>query len=133
VALQRGPGTPEAGAVEDMGAHLLFADPQDIELWAVRLRRGLARLELWEWQKAAAGVEDDAAIRIPKEGRNQLLPLLQRRGKKYFLIDETTEPKNGDQVEWLILSEAAEPAHDRLTERGWRLVEEIGATAGEDS
>jgi NhaP-type Na+/H+ or K+/H+ antiporter len=133
VALQRGPGAPEAGAVEEMGARLLFAGPQDIELWAVRVRRGLCRLELWEWGKASADIEEETAARIPREGRNQLIPLLLRRGKKHHLIDETTEPKNGDQVEWLIFSEATEAAHGRLRERGWRLVEEIGRIAEEDS
>jgi len=133
VALQRGPGAPEAGAVDDMGAHLLFAGHQDIELWAVRVRRGLTRLELWEWKKTEADIEEETAARIPKEGRNQLLPLLLRRGKKRLLIDETTEPKSGDQVEWLVLSEVADVAHKRLREQGWRLADEIGAVEGEDS
>jgi len=148
VALQRGPGMPEPGAVDAMGAHVLFAGPHDIELWAVRVRRGLTRLEVWEWRKirgtatpvggpptarvvagpnVGAGSGDPAAIplQVPKEGRNQLLPLLHRRGDRHQLVDETTRIEKGDRVEWLILAEAEETAHQRLEELGWTMVEEV--------
>jgi hypothetical protein len=133
VALQRGPGTPEPGAVEDMGAHLLFAGPQDVELWAVRIRRGLTRLETWEWTGSSDGAGPDSAAQIPRESRNQLLPLLLRRGRMARLIDETTTLKEGDQVEWLVLAEATDPAHELLRGQGWTFVEEVGGVSGDDS
>lgn len=133
VALQRDIGAPEASAVEDMGAHLLFAAAQDLELWAVRVRRGGTRLEVWEWDRRAARADGESAIRIPPEARDQLIPLLLRRGKKRFLIDESTEAKDRDQVEWLIFSERTDAAHDWLRNQGWRLSEEVGAVEGEDS
>ena len=133
VALQRGPGTPEPGAVDDMRAHLLFAGPQDIELWAVRIRQELTRLELWEWTRSVEGAGPDTAAQIPRESRNQLLPLLLRCGKKPQLIDETTTLGRGDKVEWLVLSEATEAAHELLKEQGWSFVEELGVIPGEDS
>jgi NhaP-type Na+/H+ or K+/H+ antiporter len=133
VALQTGPGTPEEAAVDAIGAHLLFAGPRDIELWAVRLRRGLTRLEAWEWRKIRGvrngerGEADpgEAPLHIPREARNQLLPLLLRRKDQRFLIDETTRLHKGDRVEWLVLAEAEEAAHQRLEEQGWTMVDEI--------
>jgi hypothetical protein len=133
VALQRGPGTPEPGAVDDIGAHVLFADPQDIELWAVRIRRELTRLEVWEWTGPANGSESDTAAQIPRISRNQLLPLLLRRGDKPHLFDETTTLKKGDRVEWLVLAEVAHAAHQTLQEQGWRFGKELGMVPGEDS
>lgn len=133
VALQTGPGTPEETAVDAIGAHLLFAGPRDIELWAVRLRRGLTRLEVWEWQKIRGGGNGErgeadageAPLHIPREARNQLLPLLLRRKDQRFLIDETTRLHKGDRVEWLVLAEAEEAAHQRLKEQGWTMVDEV--------
>lgn len=132
-ALQRGPGTPEPGAVVDMGFHVLFADPQDVELWAVRIRQGLTRLEVWEWTGSNGAAGPGTAAHIPRESRNQLLPLLLRRGGKPLLIDETTAFKKGDQVEWLVLAEAAVAAHQRLQEQSWTFVEDLGLLPGEDS
>lgn len=133
VALQRGPGTPEPGAVNEMGAHLLFGGPQDVELWAVRIRRELTRLEIWEWTRSAKGAPADSAAQIPRESRNQLLPLFLRRRNRLHLIDETTTLKEGDEVEWLVLAEATEAAHEVLQEQGWSFVEEVGVIPGEDS
>jgi hypothetical protein len=116
-----------------MGAHLLFGGPQDIELWAVRIRRALTRLEVWEWTGSAEGADADTAAQIPRESRNQLLPLFRRRGKKLQLIDETVTLGKGDRVEWLVLSEATGAAHDLLKEQGWSFVEEVGVIPGEDS
>ncbi len=119
VALQRGPGTPEAPAVEETGAHLLFAGPQDLELWSVRIRRKLARLEVWEWQQSTGNSSADTMWQTPREKRNQLLPLLLRRDERSLLIDETTRFVDGDRVEWLVLTEAVDGAHERLQAEGW--------------
>jgi hypothetical protein len=118
VAIQRGPGAPEPAKVVETGAHVLFGGAQDLELWAVRIRRDLTRTEVWEWRK---GPQTEAAMDwwIPKESRNQLLPLLLFRGGGLHLLDESTRLRDGDRVEWLLLEEAAEGAHRHLSEQGW--------------
>jgi len=119
VAVQRGPGVPDENAVTESGTHLLFGEAQDLELWSVRIRRELTRLEVWEWEKTKEG-SAESDWRIPRESRNQLLPFFLVRGGQLHLIDETTRLKTGDRVEWLILVEAAESAHAHLVEQGWR-------------
>jgi NhaP-type Na+/H+ or K+/H+ antiporter len=123
VAVQRGPGAPGIEAVTETGAHLLFGEAQDLELWSVRLRRGLAHLETWGWVKTVDG-SAGSDWQIPREYRNQLLPFLLRRGGELHLIDETTRLKERDHVEWLVLEEAAESAHQHLRESGWTPVGE---------
>jgi NhaP-type Na+/H+ or K+/H+ antiporter len=123
-AIQRGPGAPDPGAITETGTHLLFAAPQDIELWSVRIRRELTSLEVWEWQGAGRTAQEEEEEEgeswpVPRQHRNKALPLLLRRGEKPHLIDETTELREGDRVEWLILEEAAESAREFLRMGGW--------------
>lgn len=125
IALQRGPGAPEPDTVLETGTHLLFAGPQDLELWSVRIRREITRLEVWEWAEGRIPSNEED-FRIPREGRNHLLPLLLHRGDRHHLIDEGTTLKPGDRVEWLVLMEAEGPAHQRLTDMGWTKVSEVG-------
>jgi NhaP-type Na+/H+ or K+/H+ antiporter len=120
-AIQRGPGAPEPEAVTETGTHLLFGEPRDLELWAVRIRRELTRLEVWEWQ-SVDGSSPESDWRIPREQRNQLLAFFLIRDGKLHLVDETTRLESGDRVEWLILAEASEAAHQHLREQGWRPV-----------
>ena len=124
VAIQRGPGAPEPEAVTETGAHVLFATPQDVELWSIRARRQLVRLEVWEWE-GDGGKSAEEDWRVPREMRTQLLPLLFCRGDGRGLVDETTTPRAGDRVEWLILEETVERAREHLRESGWRQVEAI--------
>jgi len=131
VALQRAPESLDPAAVKESPAHLLFAGPQDIEIWAVRARQGLTRLEIWEWRKTEDNAAD-TAWQTPREHRNQLLPILLRRGKQAHLVDEETTLKDGDMVEWLIFSEVAEAAHERLTGQGWSMVETVEETPGRE-
>jgi len=126
VAIQRGPGAPEPDTVLETGTHLLFSGPQDLELWSVRIRRGITQLELWEWEKGGDG-SPESDWRIPRQGRNQLLPLLLLRNGRRHLIDEDTMLKSGDRVEWLVLVEAEETAYARLQDQGWR---RIGTVSG---
>ncbi len=122
VAIQRGPGAPEPDTILDTGAHLLFSGPQDLELWSVRLRRDLARLEVWEWEESR-GSSAESDFRVPRQGRNRLLPLLLFRDGGHQFIDEDTVMKPGDRVEWLVLTEAESPAHEWLQEQGWHPVD----------
>jgi hypothetical protein len=124
IALQRGPGAPEPRAVAETNTRVLFAGPQDIELWGTRVGRNMNRMELWEW-RATRRNSADTTWQIHREGRNQLPPLLLHRGKKRHLIDEKTVLKRGDRVEWLILSEVAESARKRLGEQGWTFVAKL--------
>ena len=124
VAIQRGPGAPDPRSVAETNARILFAGPQDIELWGMRVGQKLTRLEMWKWQKTRENAPD-TGWQISREGRNQLLPILLHRGRGQHLIDEKTHLKNGDRLEWLILAEVADSAHERLREQGWTLLEEL--------
>ena len=45
----------------------------------------------------------------------------------------STTLKEGDQVEWLVLVEATDPAQELLRGQGWSFVEDVGFISGDDS
>ncbi len=118
VAIQGGDGAPDPETIAEDGTHVLFGAVHDVGLWNVRIRRKLVVTEVWD-----PGDDPTAEPRgVPRDHRNLLLPLLHLRDDRPRLVDETTRPKRGDQVVWLVLEEAATAAHEWLTEAGWHHV-----------
>jgi len=105
------------------GARVLFGAPRDIELWAVRFRRGIASTEAWKLtvkpKKAAAaeGEEDKTPTFATPE--SLLLPLLHQRGNKLTPVSGRTTLAEGDVVHFAVLDERREEAEAWLRERGF--------------
>lgn len=119
VAIQKGHAAVDAEMVAEAGARLLFGDHADLELWSVRLRRGIALLQVWVPGEDAlkAGTKPGE---IPKEMQNTVLPLAVRREKTLELLDELTKLKDGDVVLWLVVADREREAGEWLTSEGWR-------------
>ncbi|NIM19136.1 MAG: sodium:proton antiporter [Candidatus Latescibacteria bacterium] len=124
IAIQRGRGSIDATMVEEAGGRILFGQESDLELWSIRIRRGIAAVETWRKRiKEGESQEDDKKVAVPKEMQNTLLPLTLKRGEAAVPVDDSTELKADDEVAWLVFTEQAEDAHSWLEKNSWRLVQ----------
>lgn len=130
VALRRGHVSVTEEMVRDAGARLLFGEPREVDLWTIRLERGLAVEETWihgpdpadragetkeaeEKEKTKDDVEDVRGI------HRLVLALAVTRGKKTFLVDEETSFREADAIRVLVFSEQRDEAVARLRAAGW--------------
>jgi NhaP-type Na+/H+ or K+/H+ antiporter len=108
------------------GALVLFGGARDIELWAVRFRRGLALTEAWKVSVKPKKTKDEEykgpTLTTPE---SLLLPLLHRRGNKLAPVSGQTALAEGDLVQFAILDEKGDEARAWLRERGFAFVEPV--------
>lgn len=105
----------ERGALENDDVRVVFGAPRDVDLWDLRLRRGLTVLETWR----LAGGDTLKAEKLPRESLNLMLPLLRHREERSDLVADGMTFEPGDHVEWLVFAERAEEARAWLHEHGW--------------
>jgi len=94
-------------------AMVLFGRSRDLELWMVRLRRGITTTE--RWQLAAAP---------PEKGMFEawdilLLPLVLTRGSKTEPLSDRTALREGDEVTFVVFNERAAEARSVLESQGF--------------
>lgn len=119
VALQRGSGGPEPEAVARLGGGILFAEPRDVELWSVRLRRGLTRLEAWRLAAPPGGDEAGHPFHLPRGMQNILLPVALRADGTLRPVCDRRAPEPDEECLWLLLEERADEAREWLSGGGW--------------
>ena len=103
----------------DAGAHLLFGNETDIELWSVRARRGLTAVQTWRRQEELEGKDSQ----LPNELLPVLLPLFTRDDLgRLDPVSEKDRFDKGETVLWLVLDERAGEAEMWLEGRGWERV-----------
>ncbi len=122
IAVQRGEGSIDEESVREAGGSVLFGEKTDVELWSVRVRRGIAAVEVLrcEIEEDVSEENGQGKIHLPKEMLNTILPLARRRGDSLTLIDDSTRVRTGDEVFWLIFSERSDEARAWLEAHGWR-------------
>jgi len=117
LALSRVGGDLNASVVDHHGGTVLFGHPRDLELWALRLRRGTAGIEIWRRAAEDTGSEDGDALKTPK---NLCLPLITWRVDKVFPTHDAAGVKHGDVVHFAIFSERRDEAREWLVANGWQ-------------
>ena len=117
LALSRVGGDLNASVVDHHGGTVLFGHPRDLELWALRLRRGTAAIEIWRRAAKDAESEGDDALKTPK---NLCLPLITWRGEKVFPANDVAGVKHDDVVHFAIFSERRDEARAWLVTNGWQ-------------
>ncbi|MEE8277768.1 MAG: cation:proton antiporter [Thermoanaerobaculia bacterium] len=111
VALRRGHVSVTAKMVEAAGAQVLFGRPRRLDLWSLRLERGLASLERWQ---------TDGASLNPSSSESFILPMAVARGQRVTPFDETGVARSDAACWLLIFQERREKALAWLQEQGWR-------------
>jgi len=129
IGIQRGVGAINPKLVHEAGGTVLFAEERDLELWAVRVRRGTCSIQTWEFNKEESPEEQEnkRTVRLDRNVRNSLLPLIHRHGKNVKPVDDRSHITSGDGLTWLIFDEREKEATAWLTKQGWRQVEETVA------
>lgn len=117
VAIQRGHGSMTPGMVRARGAEILFREPQDLELWSVRLRRGTAVEVRAVCDAPLSGVDPWTP---PAELQQAMLPLVVKRSASVLPVTDATTVKAGDEVVWLVLDEREAEARAWLGAAGQR-------------
>jgi NhaP-type Na+/H+ or K+/H+ antiporter len=132
VALRRGHLSVNPEMVHELGAQVLFGEPRSIELWNLRLERGLATIERWKRVepgradlepelKAATAARRGAA---PGDAELLVLPLVVLRNGKTLVVDDAMRFRQDDELYAVVFAEQRSRAHAWLAERGWELLEE---------
>jgi hypothetical protein len=106
--------------IKQAGSSILFGTHCDIELWDVRIRRGLTSIEPWvlsEENKNSG--EDDKQIAELEPPEQLLIALTATRGNNIAPFDNSFAPKKDDILHFLIFSEMREEASAWLKENGW--------------
>ena len=116
VALANGHGSGES-VVGRAGARTLFGAPRDLELWALRMRRRTAEIEIWRYVGPPAG---EPETQLPFDNtETRVLPLITWRGKRVFPVNADDGLREGDIVHFALLNEAKHEARQWLVGRGW--------------
>jgi len=125
VAIPRGHGSLSPAIVEDAGARVLFANEVDVELWDVRLRRGLTGLHTMR-HDGGSGEKDAVAatLDIPKEAQHLVLPLARVSDAGAVTPIGDAQVAKDMRVIWLVFTEREDDALGWLAERNWTAVTE---------
>jgi NhaP-type Na+/H+ or K+/H+ antiporter len=130
IAISRGQEGVTTELVHEAGATVLFGPHIDTELWAVRARRDLVRVESW---RLVEPVEDRRGIEVPRSLVTIILPLVHRRGKRASLVDELARLERKDEVFFAILTEERDQAVGWLVEQGWEPLDRVAEEEGADA
>ena len=129
VALRSGHRMVTPEMVHHAGAGVLFAEPRNLDLWMVRLERGVGRHERW-FRKKAGDRNAIEEIGNPPDADSVMLPLAVVRGKTVRPFTADLAFKRRDQLRVIINNDRRDEAEAWLTQMGWepwRDKEERGA------
>jgi hypothetical protein len=115
VAIARSSVGVSENVVTAAGGRILFGAPRDLDLWALRMRRNLAPIEIWRCPPAPR-TGDPGKLEFPE---NLLLPLVVWRGSRVFPVNRRDGLRGGDVVHMALFAERREEACEWLRERGW--------------
>ena len=120
IAIARGGGgAVNLDIVRKAGGRVLFGKPRDLELWALRLRRDQAPIEMWQWSKAIEPPTDDEAADALDTPEGMLLPLVIWRGDRVFPVNKRDGVREDDVAHIAVVESRRDEAHAWLRRHGW--------------
>jgi NhaP-type Na+/H+ or K+/H+ antiporter len=128
-ALRKGHVSVTPEMVRQVGASVLFGSPRSLELWTLRLERGLARIETFRRGQPPSPGEGggNGAELFDPELEQAFLPLFVRRDRALVVVDEALRAREGDELGAVVFQEARDAVLGRLQAAGWVPVPEAGA------
>lgn len=130
VAIQRGHGTITPETVHEAGASVLFGSEFDLELWDVRMRRGLVAITTWIWTDKSDEEELDP-VAVPKELQNTLMPFALLDANDIVKpFGDRARIKEDSRLFWLLFKEREDETTEWLQNRGWIRADATPQTEG---
>jgi NhaP-type Na+/H+ or K+/H+ antiporter len=118
--------TPEM--VEEDGAKVLFGEPRNLDLWMIRIERGLGEHQRWFRRATGDRTAAEEASALP-ESDDIVLPLAIVRGRTVMPIVDDIVFKRRDELHVLVNRERAAEATAWMEEAGWEPWRESEGTA----
>ncbi|MCH7948018.1 MAG: sodium:proton antiporter [candidate division Zixibacteria bacterium] len=124
VALHLRDGSVSPAMIKQAGASILFGVHCDLDLWSVRIRRGLTTVTTW--QLTENNDNSEASDKNNAEFETQghfLMALSLTRADKIMPFDNSIALRKDDILHFLMFSEKKEEAANWLIHNGWEPVE----------
>lgn len=119
MALRIGHAEIKPSMIEETGAQVLFAQPRNLDLWTVRLERGIGSHEVFHRRRAGdrTAIEE---IGNPPDPDSVLIPLAVVRGKNVFPFEADLSFKKDDLLHVVVNTQRRDEAEAWLAQMGWR-------------
>lgn len=117
VTLRRGHPSVSPAMVTEKGSRVLFGEPRLIDLWMLRLERGLAVVETWERTEGQDSTPEE--IEELRATHKALLPLVVKRDKKLRVVDGSLDFHKNDILYIAIFADHRDTGVDYLQRHGW--------------
>ena len=124
VALHLRDGSVSPSMVKNSGAAIIFGVHCDLDLWSVRIRRGLTTVSTWKMTEPTVDSEasDNNSAEFETQG-HLLLALCATRNDKIMPFDNSIALRKDDILHFLLFSEKKEEAANWLIHSGWEPLE----------
>ena len=120
VALHLRDGSVSPAMVKQAGASILFGVHCDLDLWSVRIRRGLTTVTTWRLTENNDNSETSAKNNPEFETQGHFLMALSlTRAEKIMPFDNSIVLRKDDILHFLMFSEKKEEAANWLIHNGW--------------
>ncbi len=120
VALHLRDGSVSPAMVKNSGATILFGAHCDLDLWSVRIRRGLTTVNTWQLtaNNDNSVASDNNSAEFETQG-HFLMALSLTRADKIMPFDNSITLRKDDILHFLMFSEKKEEAANWLIHNGW--------------
>jgi Trk K+ transport system NAD-binding subunit len=105
--------------IQESRAEVLFGVNTDVDLWSLRLRRGIASETRWRYMP-----DEELAfpefIDLPQNLQNSFIPVALRRNDKPVPVKENVKFEKGDELTLVIFHEKQKDLDFWLLSQGWQ-------------
>lgn len=104
--------------IQESRAEVLFGVSTDVDLWSLRLRRGIAAESRWRYMPDEIRTFAEF-IELPPNLKNAFIPVAFRRNEKFVPVEESVKFEHGDELVLVIFQEKQEELDSWLRSQGW--------------
>ena len=108
--------------IREARATVLFGIPTDVDLWSLRLRRGIASVSRWKCLVDESSLWSEN-VSLPKNIVNAHVPVAVRRNGKVFPMEKGICFGKGDELYLAIFHEKKNDVVAWMHEQGWETIE----------
>jgi NhaP-type Na+/H+ or K+/H+ antiporter len=105
--------------VQESRADVLFGVSADVDLWSLRLRRGIASESRWRYRPDEE-LPFSEFMDLPQNLQNAFIPVALRRNGKSVPVKENMDFQEGDELTLVIFHEKRKDLDPWLLKQGWQ-------------